>query len=180
MTKLLLKLWRALHLSKETQISIMRLFQDKFLVGVTGVIFDEKDQILLFKHTYRQIQWGLPGGYIGGHEHPIQALEREIEEESGLVISIDERLQIKLEKSSSRLDICYLGTFIGGEFKKSGEVEAYGLFPLANLPLIPKEQLLTIHEAITHKQLHRRSFAVSMPEKPPQKEHFFTRLHLPS
>lgn len=155
---MLLKLWRFLNLSGRTQIFIMKLFQDKFLVGVTGLIFDEKDRILLFKHTYRQNPWGLPGGFVQAHEHPAAAVEREIEEESGLVISIDERLEIRFNEASSKLDICYLGTFIGGEFRKSDEVSDFGLFALNDLPLIPKNQTILIAQALKYKQSRRKSF----------------------
>ncbi len=157
MTQLLLKLWKRLDLSKELQLKIIRLFQDKFLVGVTGLIFDEKDRILLFKHTYRQIPWGLPGGFLKAKEHPILGLEREIEEESGLIIAIDERLKIKIDKDVSSLDICYLGTFIGGEFTTSSEVSEYGLFPVNSLPLLPKAQLILIDQAAEQRQFQRHN-----------------------
>ena len=35
---------------------LMDFFQNKFLVGVTGVIFNEKNEVLLFKHTYRHVE----------------------------------------------------------------------------------------------------------------------------
>ena len=70
----------------------MNLVQDQFLVGVTGVIFNEKNEVLLFKHTYRKQSWSLPGGYLKAGEHPAEALEREIKEESGLVVSADAML----------------------------------------------------------------------------------------
>lgn len=56
----------------------MRLFQSQFLIGVTGVILNDKKEVLLFKHTYRQHAWSLPGGYMQAGEHPAEALEREI------------------------------------------------------------------------------------------------------
>lgn len=147
MTQLLLQLWKKLDMPKDLQLKIIRLFQNKFLVGVTGIIFDEKDQILLFKHTYRNVPWGLPAGFLKAHEHPVSGLEREIEEESGLIISIDKRVNIKIDQDASALDICYLGTFIGGDFKESSEVSEYGLFPVNNLPLLPKQQVILIDRA---------------------------------
>jgi len=86
---LLTKLWKALHLPKGLQLLIMRFFQDQFLVGVTGIIFNDRNEILLFKHTYRSHAWSLPGGYMKTGEHPRETLEREIKEESGLVVSMD-------------------------------------------------------------------------------------------
>jgi len=77
---ILAKLWKALHLPKGLQLFVTRFVQDRFLVGVTGVIFNDQHEILLFKHTYRMRSWSLPGGYLKSGEHPREALEREIKE----------------------------------------------------------------------------------------------------
>jgi ADP-ribose pyrophosphatase YjhB (NUDIX family) len=152
---LLAKTWRTLSLPKSVQLAVMRLFQDQFLIGVTGVIFDDKDEVLLFRHTYRSTQWSLPGGYIKAKEHPFEGLEREIQEESGLVVSVDSEHRIRADRESSRLDITLLGTYIGGDFKPSSEVIEYGFFSIDNLPQISKNQLLLIHKAIKERtQLH--------------------------
>ncbi|MCL4339229.1 NUDIX domain-containing protein [Patescibacteria group bacterium] len=176
MTALLLKIWRILSLPKGVQISIMRLFQDQFLIGVSGVIFDEHDQILLFKHSYRRTAWGLPGGYLKAKEHPVNGLEREIEEESGLMISIDDKLRINLDKDSSCLDISYVGTFIGGEFKSSDEVIDFGFFNLENLPLLPKKQLLIVDKAFKYKHMHRKLLIVTAKPEETENSGFISRL----
>lgn len=152
MKTLLSKAWRALSLPKVIQLSIMRLFQDQFLIGVTGVIFNEKDEILLFKHTYRQTSWSLPGGYSKSKEHPFETLEREIMEESGLVVSADEQLNIRTDRQTSRLDVTVVGKHIGGEFKPSNEVSEFGFFALVNLPLISKNQLLLIEHVLHNRK----------------------------
>jgi len=76
MKLLLAKLWRALNLPKGIQLMIMNIFQDKFLIGVTGIIFNKKREILLFKHSYRSHSWSLPGGYLKSGEHPKEGIER--------------------------------------------------------------------------------------------------------
>jgi 8-oxo-dGTP diphosphatase len=119
-------IWKLLHLPKRFQISIMRLFQSQFLVGVTGVIFNTNNEVLLFKHTYRQHAWSLPGGYIKAGEHPAETLEREILEESNLVVSADNALNTKTDRDGARLDMSYSGIYIGGDFKPSHEVSEYG------------------------------------------------------
>lgn len=148
MKRLLAKIWRLLALPKGIQLSIMRIFQDQFLIGVTGIILNDKKEILLFKHTYRQTQWSLPGGYIKSKEHPFEALEREIEEESGLVVSSEEQLKIRTDRESSRLDVTVIGKFIGGEFTPTHEVSDYGFFTFENLPLISQKQLLLIQSTL--------------------------------
>lgn len=148
MKSTLAKLWRFLHLPKYIQLLIMRLFQDQFLIGVTGIIFNDKSEILVFKHSYRQTEWSLPGGYLKSKEHPQEGLEREIREESGLVVSVDQQLKTRTDRETARLDICYIGKFIGGEFTASHEVIDYGFFSFADLPLIPANQLYLIKIAL--------------------------------
>lgn len=148
MMTLLAKFWRFLKLPKNVQLNIMRLTQDLFLVGTTGIIFNDKNEILLLKHTYRQHQWSLPGGYMKATEHPTEGLEREIEEESGLIVSIDQEIKIRADREVARLDIAYIGKYMGGQFKASSEVSEAGFFAFENLPLLPKSQLQMISEAL--------------------------------
>lgn len=144
----LAKIWKALHLPKGLQLLVMRLFQDQFLVGVTAIIFNDKNEVLLFKHVYRAHAWSLPGGYLKTGEHPREALEREIKEESGLVVSMDESLKTRTDRDSARLDMCYIGVLIGGDFKPTHEVSEIGFFPLNKFPLLRKNQLFLIEEAL--------------------------------
>jgi len=151
MKRLLAKIYHALHLPKDSQLLIMRLTQDRFLVGVTGVIQNEQKEILLFKHTYRSHQWSLPGGYLKAGEHPREGLEREIKEESGFVVSVDENLRIRTDRDTARLDICYAGVLIGGEFTPTHEVSEYGFFAVDQLPLLRQNQLFLIDEVLKQR-----------------------------
>jgi len=146
--KLLAKIYKALHLTKKMQLLVMRFLQDRFLVGVTGIIYNDKNEILLFKHTYRTHSWSLPGGYLKSGEHPREALEREIKEESGFVVSIDESLKTRTDRETARLDLCYVGVLIGGDFKPTHEVSEYGFFTQDKLPLLRKNQLFLIDEVL--------------------------------
>src|SRR3989338_11421705 len=143
----LAKIWKTLNPPKGFQLSVMRLLQDKFLVGTTGIIFNKHKEILLFKHVYRSHAWSLPGGYLKAGEHPREALEREIKEESGLVVSVDESLKTRTDRDNALLDMCYTGVLIGGTFKPSHEVSEYGFFSQDSLPLLRKNQVFLIDEA---------------------------------
>jgi len=132
----------------------MRFVQDQFLVGVTGIIFNEKNEILLFKHTYRTHSWSLPGGYMKAGEHPREAIEREIKEESNLVVSIDDPLKTRTDRETARIDMCYTGAYIGGDFTPSHEVSEYGFFSQDTLPLLRKNQVFLIDEALNQRLLH--------------------------
>lgn len=151
MKPFLSKIYKALHLPKHIQLLVMRFFQDQFLVGVTGIIFNEKNEILLFKHLYRSHAWSLPGGYLKAGEHPREALEREIKEESGLIVSVDESLKTRTDRDEARLDMCYIGVLIGGEFTPSHEVSEFGFFSQDKLPLLRQNQVFLIDEALKQK-----------------------------
>ncbi len=148
MKEQLSKLWRLLSLPKNLQLSIMRLTQNEFLIGVTGVIFNDRNEILICKHTYRQNKWSLPGGYIKGKEHPKEGLVREIEEETGFIVRIGEELRIRTDRETARLDISFVGNYIGGEFRPSDEVSEARFFAFENLPLISQNQLILIKEVL--------------------------------
>lgn len=151
MRSFLANIWKLLNMPKGIQLFFMRFFQNQFLVGVTGIIFNNKNEILLFKHTYRQHSWSLPGGYMKSGEHPAEALEREIKEESGLVVSVDKSFKTRTDRTSSRLDLCYTGILIGGEFIKSEEVSEYGFFSQDKMPLLRSNQVFLIEEALQQK-----------------------------
>ncbi len=153
MTGLLLKIWKRIGFSKNLQLKIIRIFQDQFLIGVTGIIFNSESKVLLFKHTYRKTAWSLPGGYMNGKEHPKEALEREILEEAGLTVSIDWRMNVRTDRETARLDISYIGTFIGGVFKPSTEVSEARFCTLDDLPPIRRDQLFLIERAIEQRKL---------------------------
>lgn len=152
MKGLLLALWKKLDFSKHFQLKIIRMFQDQFLVGVTGLIFNENNEVLVFRHTYRQTAWSLPGGYMNGKEHPKEALAREIKEESGYTVSIDWRMKVRTDRETARLDISYIGTYIGGEFVPSAEVSEARFCSLQNLPPIRRDQLFLIEKALEQRK----------------------------
>jgi ADP-ribose pyrophosphatase YjhB (NUDIX family) len=86
MKSFLLKIWKALPTSEILRGSLVWLITQKFLVGVVGVVLNDVGQILLVKHTYREkYPWGLPSGWLKRGEQPMEALKREIKEETGYV-----------------------------------------------------------------------------------------------
>ena len=55
-------------------------------MGVGALFFNEKDELLILKPTYKDY-WSIPGGIIDANESPREACIREIKEETGLNIS---------------------------------------------------------------------------------------------
>jgi len=158
---MLAKIWRAIHFTSKLQLRFMRIMNDEFLIGVTGIIFNEKNEVLLVKHSYRQIKWSLPGGYLKAKEHPSEGIEREIKEETGLIVSADSQLKLRTDRNTGRIDIIYIGKFIGGDFKKSEEVTEYGFYSFDTLPILLKDQVLFIDHAM--KQRGNHHFGHSLP-----------------
>ena len=160
MMRFLLYLWKLLPLGKKAQLMFMRFLQDEFLVGTTGIIFNNHGEVLLFKHFYRSVPWSLPGGYLKGKEHPREGLVREIFEESGLVVDLKEQLKVRTDRETARLDLCYVGSFVGGMFRNSSEVSDARFFAVDRLPFIPKDQLLLINQSLKYSQQLSRSATI--------------------
>jgi len=82
----LFQIWR--RLNGFLQWRLLWLFNSKFMVSVSGIILDDTESILLQRHRHWvQNVWGLPGGIVESSETLENAFEREVFEETGLVIS---------------------------------------------------------------------------------------------
>jgi 8-oxo-dGTP diphosphatase len=129
----LLRIWR--RLPGWARNMIERLLLPKFLVGGVAVVFDDRGRVLLFRHTYRdRYPWGLPGGWLKGGEDPIDAVEREVYEESGYRVKALHPLVIGGDRDTRRLDLIFLCDLEGGAFRSSAEVSAAGFHSLDELP----------------------------------------------
>ena len=151
--KLLLKIWKFLSFSKFLRVMILKTVNDQFLVGVTGVIFNHKNQVLVLKHTYRKTAWSLPGGYLKASEHPKAGLAREIEEETGLKVKILKNIRTQTNHEG-RLDMSYFGVYQSGKFKSSEEVSHHKFVHENKLPKLMKDQYEQIAEALKRKKAH--------------------------
>jgi 8-oxo-dGTP diphosphatase len=119
----------------------VRFASATFIVGVLGVVLDEKGRVLLFKHTYRPFApWGLPSGLLKPNESPIGAIEREVREETGLVVEVVEVLEVRSGARPQRLDIWFRCRSRGGAARPSAEVDEARFFELDSLPPLIAEQ----------------------------------------
>ena len=154
MVNIFFMIWKFLRLPTNVQLFLIRRVNDQFLIGVGGIIFDREDKILLFKHTYRDgDRWSLPGGYVKAKEHPKEGLEREIKEESGFIVSADRRLKLRTDRDSPRIELIYMGTFLGGDFEPSPEIKEANFFSFEELPKLSEDQLYFIDKAIEYRKL---------------------------
>ena len=152
MNDLLATAWNSLAFPKRLQLALMRATQDQFLIGLTGVILNDKNEILVVNHKYRDGErWSLPGGYIKEKEHPYEGLAREVEEETGFIVAVDRELKIRTDRETARLDISLLGHYVGGEFRPSDEVSAAKFCAFDDLPLLRQSQLVLIKKVLDRK-----------------------------
>ncbi len=143
MYRLLLWLWKTLPLPRRVRWLAMWLLNTKFLVGVVGVIFDDRGRVLLVHHTYRQrYPWGLPGGWVDGTERVEEALARELREETSFTVEVIEILYAGSGHPRPQLDLYFLCDYHAGEFRPNAEIDALRFFALAELParLLPHQR----------------------------------------
>lgn len=155
--KSLLQVWKHLAPAKNLQIKLLRIMNDKFLIGVTGVIFNDQHEVLLVKHSYRRVSWSLPGGYLQANEHPKKGLKREIYEETHFKVQVEKIIMTKHDKDTPRIDMCYVGTYLKGKFKLSEEVIDFGFFAKDKLPKLIDDQYKQIELGYKrHNELHKQ------------------------
>lgn len=150
MKRFLFWLWRVLPLPFFVRSGLMWISNQKFLVGVDGIILNEDNECLLFKHSYRkEFPWGLPSGYLEKGEDPDQAMEREIFEESGFNVRITKLLEAYRFKEMSRIGLIFKGELVeNNTFIPSNEVQDARFFALDELPEISPHQIKIIEKYI--------------------------------
>ena len=109
----LVKLWRLFK--GPLQWRVLWLVHDKFIIGVSGVVVNKRNQILLLKHHFREKDsvWGLPSGYANSGETLEQTLVREVFEETGYTIQTNALLKL-VSGYKLRLEVVYLARLMGG------------------------------------------------------------------
>lgn len=134
MIKTLMSIWRRMPMW--IHVFATRITQPKFNAGVSALVFDEMGRVLLFKHTYRKYEWGIPGGSLEYREQPFDAVVREFYEETSMKIEVKKLLKVSSAKEFPHLGITYLCKITSGEFKSSHEISEMKYFHLNELPIM--------------------------------------------
>jgi ADP-ribose pyrophosphatase YjhB (NUDIX family) len=140
--KILLRLWRTLPIW--VHFLAAKLVRPRFRAAVAALIFDEQGRVILFNHTYRKWQWGIPAGGLEHREQPADAIVREFFEETGMQIKIEKLLTVVSAREDHHLTIVYLCKIVSGEFKESIEVSEMKYFDVNALPkmLLAEKELI--------------------------------------
>jgi 8-oxo-dGTP diphosphatase len=107
----------------------------RFHVGVIAVVLDERNEVLLFRHTYRPFApWGLPSGWLRPDESLEESMVREIREEASLTVRFDRILKVQSAPGRRRVDVWMRYRPITKDARPSAEVDEARFFPLDHLP----------------------------------------------
>lgn len=149
--RLLSILWH--RLAARYQWRLLWLTQARFMVGVAGVVFDERGDVLLLRHRFwPEGSWGLPGGYAHRREILADALARELREETGYRIDDVQLLQV-VSGYRLRIEIVFTARLAGGTFELDDrEVLDAKFFSPKALP----EGLLATHIRLIQQACSRR------------------------
>lgn len=129
-------------------------------VAAYAVVIDADDHILLAHwNEGRRAAWTMPGGGLEPGEDPERAARREVHEETGYKVAIDELLGIHsrvippgrrltpgVEEPLHTLRIVYRAHVVGGKLRNEtdGSTDRAGWFPLAEVPKLQRVKLVDI------------------------------------
>jgi ADP-ribose pyrophosphatase len=157
MKRLLLKIWR--ELPYWLQLILSRFIRPLFQVGVTAVIFDSENRILLGKSTYQKFHpWGMPGGGLEYGENAEEAVVREVFEETSLVVKLERLLMVKTF-APDKFILYYFCTIQGGDFQPSDEVSEAAFFALDRLPDIRPRDHDVLKQLYEIMEIHKHELA---------------------
>jgi ADP-ribose pyrophosphatase YjhB (NUDIX family) len=144
---LLLRVWRDVPFPNWMRQVFLRVLNPSFMVGAMALIQDEQARILVLEHTYRRkLPWGLPGGWLKHAESPEVGLAREVFEETGLRVSVDQLLAADFWRRS-QLDMLYRCTVVAGTFHASDETARAYWLGIDELPPLLPNQLHLLRKA---------------------------------
>ena len=96
------------------------MIHPKHIVAVSGLISHPDGKILLIRSPRRG--WEFPGGQVEAGENLIEALQREIQEETGVTATIGQLVGVYSNiKSPTKLMFGFLGDYVCGELTTSDE-----------------------------------------------------------
>jgi 8-oxo-dGTP diphosphatase len=143
------RVWRRSPLF--VRLFAIRRATPSYAVGAMCVIERADGALLLVRNSYR-MGWGLPGGFLKRGEAPVDAVRREIREEVGVDIDLDDNPKVVVDPSLRRVDVIFTGRPAGlsmadvGPAPRSTEILEVKWFPATALPELQVEAAAALIE----------------------------------
>lgn len=150
----LLRLWG--KFPQSAHLFAARLLRPRYRVAVAALIFDVQGRVLLFKHTYRKLAWGIPAGALEYGESPEAGIIREIYEETGMTAQVDRLLLADSSKYDRHISLVYLCKIVSGEFKPTYEISEIRYYDVNDLPRMlfdEKDLIRAVHKDLFAHEL---------------------------
>lgn len=104
-------------------------------IGVFATILNEAGEVLLVRQNYNERLWTQPGGRVEPNESPLDALYREILEESGHIVEIERFVGAYSRTYDDDLVLAFLASVRERHtWQPDGEIAAIGFFAPDRLP----------------------------------------------
>ena len=102
----------------------VRVLAPSFHVGALCVIERGDGALLLLRQSYRRREaWGFPGGLLDRGEQPADAVRREVLEELGVAVEVDDAPMVVVDPRYRRVDVIYRGRLVPAEAGSDGSEE---------------------------------------------------------
>jgi 8-oxo-dGTP diphosphatase len=125
------KFWKLLP--RSLRRLTVRLTQSNFTVSVAAVVVNDEQEVLLLNHVLRpKSGWGFPGGFLDAGEPAMDAIRREIKEETG--IELDDVKFMRVLVRGKHVEIVFAAKPIGRPRVLSSEIYELGWFAPDRLP----------------------------------------------
>ncbi len=126
------------------------MINGKVLVGVSGALLNEENQVLLLRHRFHNTRiWGLPGGWLSRGETVYDCWRREVNEELALDLSVEAILCHRAFRHT--LEFYLLGRIKGGRMRIDPvEILEARFFSSDDLPPMEPHVAKIIRKAVIH------------------------------
>ena len=104
-------------------------------VGVFAVIFNERGHVLCVRTNYGRGYWTTPGGRVEAGESPLDALQREVLEETGCEVEPGELIGVYVKPFRDDLVMCFHARVTARrDWQPNEEIAELGFFGPDSLP----------------------------------------------
>lgn len=136
-------------------------------LGVSAAIFDSTGRILCVRQQAGPRKWTTPGGRVERGESPVEALIREVSEESGYQVEIGELIGVYSNPDKDDVVLCFATKVISREpWQPNSEIAELDFFSRDALPRPMRARTRTrIHDAFEGRRGLVRVFARKLAQQ---------------